>query len=75
MGIWDPAEVATKRLRNASNYIRKKGVGSSYAFEHTLPRDIALGRIFCGCISRRFSSVSRQRFHTRSSFAPRKTYT
>jgi hypothetical protein len=32
MGIYDPAEVATKRLRNASNYIRKKGVDSSYAF-------------------------------------------
>ena len=41
----------------ASNYIRKKGVGSSYAFGNTLPRDIALGRFFCGCISRRFSSV------------------
>ena len=57
MGIWDHAELATKRLRNASNYIRKKGVGSSYAFENTLPRDIALGRLFCGCVSRRFSSV------------------
>jgi hypothetical protein len=30
MGIRDPAEVAKKRLRNASNYIRKKCVGSSY---------------------------------------------
>ena len=43
VGIWDHAEVATKRLRNASNYIRKKCVGSSYAFGNTLPRDVTLG--------------------------------
>jgi hypothetical protein len=48
MGIWDPAEVATKRLINASNYIRKKGIGSSYTLGSTLPRDIALGRFFAG---------------------------
>ena len=48
MGICDPAEVATKRLRNASNYIRNKGVGSSYTLGNTLPRDIALGRLFAG---------------------------
>jgi hypothetical protein len=48
MGIWDPTEVASKRLRNASNYIRRKCVPSSYAFGRTLPRDIALGRIFAG---------------------------
>ena len=59
-------ETLEKRLEL---YIRKKGVGSSYAFEHTLPRDIALGRIFCGRISRRFSSIFPPRFHTRSSFA------
>ena len=58
MGIWDHAKVASKRLRNASNYIRKKGVGSSYTLGSTLPRDIALGRLFCGCILRRSSSVS-----------------
>jgi hypothetical protein len=49
----DLAEVATKRFRNASNYVRKNGVGSSIAFERFLPRDIALGRLFCGATSRR----------------------
>jgi hypothetical protein len=34
-----------------------------------------LDAFFCGCIPRRPSSVLRQRFHTRSSLAPRKTYT
>ena len=58
MGISDPAEVATKRLRNASNYIRKKGVGASYTLGSTLPWDMPLGRLFGAGSSRRFSSVS-----------------
>ena len=75
MGNGDPAEVAMKRLRDASNYAHKKGFGASYTFEHNLFRDIALRSIFCGRTSRRSSSVSRQPSHTRPSFAPRKTYT
>ena len=58
MGIWDLAEVATKCLRNASNYIRIIGLGASYTLEHTLPRDISLLCLLCGCSSRRSSSVS-----------------
>ena len=57
MGIRDHAEVATKRLRNGSNYVRNIGVGAYYTIGCTLPRDIAFGRLFCGCISRCFSSV------------------
>jgi hypothetical protein len=40
----------------------QKGVGSSYAFGRFLSRDIALGRLFCGCTSRRLSSVLRRVF-------------
>jgi hypothetical protein len=75
MGIRDPAEVATKRLRNASNYVRKKSVGSSYAFERFLPRDIALGRPFLRVYIEAFLTRFAPRFHARSSFAPQKTYT
>jgi hypothetical protein len=35
----------------------KKGVGASYTLGSTVPRDIVLGPLFGGCISRRFSSV------------------
>jgi hypothetical protein len=62
MGIWEPAKVATKRLRNASNYVRGKGVGSFYAFGGFLPQDIALGHLFYWCTSRCFSGVSRHVF-------------
>jgi hypothetical protein len=58
MGIGDPAEVATIRSMNASNYIRKKCVGAPYTLGNTLPLDIALGRIFSMGSSRCFSSVS-----------------
>ena len=59
MGFWDHAEVAKKRLRNASNYIRKKCLGSSYTlgrFSRGYRKSL---RILCGYSSRRFSSVSR----------------
>ena len=34
--------------RRLELYQQKKGVGSCYTLGHTLPRDIALGRIFAG---------------------------
>jgi hypothetical protein len=42
MGIRDPAEVATKRSRNASNHAHKKGVDAFYTLEDILPRDILI---------------------------------
>jgi hypothetical protein len=75
VGVWDPAEVATKRLRNASNYIRNPRRRLFFClWEHLASRYSArapLLRVYIEAFLKR----STRRFHNRSSFAPRKTYT
>ena len=62
MGIWNPTEVATKRLRDASNYIRKICLGAFYTLGGTLPWGMPLEGFFSVGSSKRFSSLSRKAF-------------
>ena len=58
MGIGEFAVVATKRVIDASNYVRIQGFVVSYTLGNTLPRYIALELVLCGYSSRCSSSVS-----------------